>query len=134
MTPEGIVSWLALKALSYNLAMLEGGTIRNPVQITNCDVNKLEKSNHKDSMVSEFIFAFKKWMPLQSCWPFLNCLLQIIRMVFILPYMLGQSRVNFVVDSPTKTVPVIFCSEEVCLASLSSGTCGTSKDEDKMKK
>lgn len=74
----------------------------------------------------------EKWMPLQSWWPFLNCLLQIIGTVFILPCTLGQSRVNFVLDSPTKTVLVVFCVEEVRLVS-SSGSCGASKDEDKMK-
>ena len=66
MTPEGIVPWLALKALSYNLTTLDGATVRNPVQITNCNVNKLKKSNHEDNVVSEVVFVFKKWMPLQS--------------------------------------------------------------------
>jgi len=78
MTLAGVVSWLALKALSYNLAMLDGAAIHNPVQITNCDVNKLEKSNCEDNMVSEVILVYKKWMPFQGWWPFLNCLLQII--------------------------------------------------------
>lgn len=55
-------------------------------------------------------------------------------MVFILPCTLGQSRVNFVVDSPAKTdVLMIFCLEELQLASSSSGSCCTSKDENKMK-
>ena len=40
---------------------------------------------------------------------------------------------NFVVDSPTKTVVMIFSLEEVNVVSLSSGSCGTSKGEDKMK-
>lgn len=74
MTQEGIVSWLALKALSYNLATLDGATIHNPVYITNCDVNRLEKSNHEDSVVSEVTFVFKKWMPLQCWWPFVELL------------------------------------------------------------
>lgn len=44
--------------------------------------------------------------------------------------MLGQSQVNFVVDSSTKAVFTIFCWEEVHVAS-SSGSCSTSKCEDK---
>lgn len=70
MTAEEIVSWLALKALSYNLAAPDGFTIHNPIQTTNCDMHKLEKPNHEDSMISEVIFVFKKWKPLQSWWLF----------------------------------------------------------------
>lgn len=58
MTAEEIVSWLALKALSYNLTAPDGFTIHNPIHITNCDMHKLEKSNHEDSMLSEVIFVF----------------------------------------------------------------------------
>lgn len=52
---EEIVSGLALKVLSYNLATPDEFTIHNPIQITNCDMHKLEKPNHEDSMVSEVI-------------------------------------------------------------------------------
>lgn len=76
MTAEEIVSWLALKALSYNLATPDGFTIHNPIQITNCDMHELEKSNHEDSIVSEVVFVFKKWKPLQSWRLFIfSCLL-----------------------------------------------------------
>lgn len=57
---------MALKPLSYKLATPDGFTIHNPIQITNCDMHKLEKTDHEDSMVSEVIFVFKKWKALQS--------------------------------------------------------------------
>lgn len=60
----------------YNLATPDGFTTHNPIQITNCDIHKLEKPNHEDSMVSEVILVFKKWKPLQSLWLFIfSCLL-----------------------------------------------------------
>lgn len=61
---------VGIKALSYNLATPDGFTIHNPIQITNCDMHKLEKLNYEDSMVTEVIFVFKKWMPLQRSWLF----------------------------------------------------------------
>lgn len=58
MAADEIVSWLAFKTRSYNLTTPDGFTIHNPIHITNCDMHKLEKPNHEDSMLSEVIFVF----------------------------------------------------------------------------